>query len=283
MASWQYFYEIAHTPAVNDNSNNNNDSGVWGCTSIVACDTAGGIVHGRNLDYSWPTARNTTVHTTFTRGGRVLYAGPSVAGTVTGVSTGVLPGRFTFSYNWRMQALPLADVLRCVQDPAAGAPFSSFARSVFGSGASFAQAVKTFSNTRLCAAAYVILGGTAPTEGVVLTRSHNESLRPQRIGKCRLESVNSDGGGGCGCWYVAQTNYDAWTVQPPKDDRLGIAVAQMESLGQEAAATPEGMWKVLSTLGNDVSKGVLNAQTLYTSIMAAGKNAEYTKIRTLCV
>lgn len=78
---------------------------------------------------------------------------------------------------------------------------------------------------------------------------------------------------------MAQTNYDAWTVQPQTDDRLGLAVGQMEKLGQEGAASGEGLWKVLSTPGTDISKGVLNAQTLYTSVMSAKKGIEYTKIR----
>lgn len=96
-----------------------------------------------------------------------------------------------------------------------------------------------------------------------------------------VRRTGGSGGAGSGGWYVAQTNYDAWTVQPPKDDRLGLAVAQMERMGQEAAATGEGLWKVLSTPGTNVSKGVLNAQTLYTSVMSAKMGMEYTKIRSI--
>lgn len=303
VSSWQYFYEISHTPSQKSNQTSNknknygcdtttkngaddddDDDPVLGCTSIVACSSSGEIVHGRNLDYSWPTARNTTIHATFTRGGQPLYTGPVMAGTVTGTATGVLPGRLTFSYNWRTQKLPLADVLRCIQSPRAAAPISSFVRSrLFEGGASFAAAAYLFEELELCAAAYVILGGPASGDGIVITRSHNESIRPQRLGNCGGVNASTPGAGRAAgrneSWYVAQTNYDAWMEQPPTDDRLGLAVGSLEGMGQEAAATGGGLWKVLSTPGTDVSKGVLNAQTLYTSVMSAKKGVEYTKIR----
>lgn len=296
VSSWQYFYEISHTPSQKSNktSTENNhkidggddddDDPVLGCTSIVTCSPSGEIVHGRNLDYSWPTARNTTIHATFTRGGQALYAGPVMAGTVTGTATGVLPGRLTFSYNWRTQKLPLADVLRCIQSPRAAAPISSFVRSrLFEGSTPFAVATYLFEELELCAAAYVILGGPASGDGIVITRSHNESIRPQRIGSCGGVNASSPAGwrnpGRNESWYVAQTNYDSWVEQPLTDDRLGLAVGSLEGMGQEAAATGEGLWKVLSTPGTDVSKGVLNAQTLYTSVMSAKKGVEYTKIR----
>ncbi len=44
---------------------------LWGCTSIVAQNSNGSIVHARNQDYSMPGLDNITITVDFTRGGEV--------------------------------------------------------------------------------------------------------------------------------------------------------------------------------------------------------------------
>uniref|UniRef100_A0A1I8EXN6 NAAA-beta domain-containing protein n=1 Tax=Wuchereria bancrofti TaxID=6293 RepID=A0A1I8EXN6_WUCBA len=68
-----------------------------GCTSIVAEDYRGRIIHGRNLDYLMTSLlRNLTIIVDFTRGGNVLYTAVTFVLSV-GIYTGQRHGSFSIN------------------------------------------------------------------------------------------------------------------------------------------------------------------------------------------
>jgi penicillin V acylase-like amidase (Ntn superfamily) len=71
------------------------------CTSIVAQQKDGQIIHGRNLDYEFsPELQNLTYIAEYYRDGELLFTSGQLAGYI-GVLTGHKYKRFTFSINER--------------------------------------------------------------------------------------------------------------------------------------------------------------------------------------
>ena len=70
------------------------------CTSVIAYDTNGTIIHNRNLDFAFAsTMRNITYEASFMKGGKELYRAVMFAG-LNGVMTGHREG-FSISLNER--------------------------------------------------------------------------------------------------------------------------------------------------------------------------------------
>ena len=72
----------------------------WGCTSIVAQNTNGSIMHARNQDYSMPGLANITITVDFTRGGKIAYTGNTFVGYI-GLPTAMRPGGWSVSCDAR--------------------------------------------------------------------------------------------------------------------------------------------------------------------------------------
>ena len=69
------------------------------CTSIVASQADGTIIHGRIMDFDWTNfLRNIAYKAKFVRGDKHVYDGVLFAGTL-GVLTGMKPGAFSISIN----------------------------------------------------------------------------------------------------------------------------------------------------------------------------------------
>lgn len=70
--------------------------GAW-CTSVIAKQTDGTIIHSRNLDYNdAPFMRNLTFRAKFVAGDEFLFSAVMFAGNL-GVYTGMKPGGFSIS------------------------------------------------------------------------------------------------------------------------------------------------------------------------------------------
>ena len=68
-------------------------------------------------------------------------------------------------------------------------------------------------------------------------------------------------------WFVAQTNYDWWEPQPSSDNRLGLAIENLLSLGRTVGSSQDGLFTTMSLLGNSTTRGVLNSKTIFTTII----------------
>jgi hypothetical protein len=74
-----------------------------------------------------------------------------------GVATGVRAGKFSFSYNWRQSKDPLKNVLECIANPNSAAPFGSYVRELFETGASFEEVASAIEHAPMCGPAYAIV------------------------------------------------------------------------------------------------------------------------------
>lgn len=271
LAASQYLLEISHT-----SKEGAARMGLvrGGCTSIVACAPDGSVVHGRNLDFSPVDAfRLATSRASWTRGSSepVFVSGQFLLDI--GVTTGVAKGKLSVSQNWRVFARPLEEMLQCIEDPNTLAPIGIALRSLLEYGHSFDEAVTILGRGTLCTPGYLIVAGAGYGEGVVLTKDGtNSSLRPHWIG-CN--------GGEHTPWYAVQTNNDWWLPQPPHDDRMDLAISVLEGLGPFRGATVEGQLQVLSTLGNSTVRGVLNTETVFTTVMVPSSGTMPVLVRSL--
>ncbi|XP_023563463.1 N-acylethanolamine-hydrolyzing acid amidase isoform X4 [Octodon degus] len=127
----------------------------------------------------------------------------------------------------------------------------------------FETSVYKLAKTPLIADVYYIVGGTAPREGVVITRNRGG---PADIWP--LDPLN-------GAWFRVETNYDHWKPVPKTDDRRTPAIRALNATGQ-ANLSLEALFQVLSVVP------VYNNFTVYTTVMSAATPDKYmTRIRNL--
>jgi N-acylethanolamine-hydrolysing acid amidase len=207
------------------------------CTSIVAQDSSGNVVHGRNLDWNIPNdLRNLTVQVDFLKGGKVVATGVVTAGFV-GVLTGISPSGFSASINEReLGGHPTVDYLEAVLMKA-WSP-THLLRNVLLNDKSYQSAVESISTEKITAPTYYILAGTQPGEGVVLTRDRNTLADKWTVSATPTTS---------GSWYILETNYDHWKPTYKYDNRRYYGNEYMKNLGQKNGATTDGLKSVLTT------------------------------------
>lgn len=151
------------------------------CTSVVASTAGGTIVHGRTLDWDAPFLRAMTIEVEFRRGGETVHVASTWAGYL-GVLTGLRPNGFSVSVNWRRSAVGLLENFHHLGSGVWAA--GCLVRHVLEADAAFpryADAVRALASFPLAAPAYIVVAGTGPSEGVVLTRGRRASLNPLRL------------------------------------------------------------------------------------------------------
>ncbi|CAF0930105.1 unnamed protein product [Rotaria sp. Silwood1] len=242
------------------------------CTSIVAEDQNGNILHGRNLDFGlllgWDMLNNTwtlseklrplITQVNFTRNGQVLFRTTSFAGYI-GVITGVRPGIFSISMNERYGFKGgYIGLIEWIFNINRKQSFVTFAmRDMLTTSESYDQAVKYLTEVNLTAPCYYILAGPKSQQGVIITRSRNgpDDIKP--LGKDNL-------------WFLVETNYDNWKKPPFFDDRITPCIECMKNKGKNQV-TFESLFNVFS------SRPVLNKLTVYTALMepATGRLESY--------
>jgi N-acylethanolamine-hydrolysing acid amidase len=232
------------------------------CTSIVAQDSSGRIIHGRNLDYGngrqeTDTFKNGTVEIDYQRNGKTIYTATTILG-YTGVVNGQRPGAFTVSLNERKKhkkvAGAVANFFMAFFD--GGLPDLMAMRVVLENATSYEDAVQQLSTRKLIADAYFIVGGIHPGEGAVITRD-----RTKADDIWHLDADNSR-------WFLVETNYDHWLQSPKGDDRRFQANTAMKQAGQ-AKLNYNTLMEIMSTTH------VLNGNTVLTSIMSAANLSMY--------
>jgi len=234
------------------------------CTSIVAQRDNGTVYLARNQDYP-PPFTLVMIHTIFTKGGKKLYEGTTYAGTI-GLSTASVPGGWDVSINARGNSLcsKSRDACQKAAVAAAGngaAIFPIFTRQAADNvGASYEDAKDFFTERELIMPGYIIMGGTKPGEGAIVTRSPEGN----ETNVLSLFDKNGTDAGG-GDWYVVQTNTDHWKPAPiypnTNTSRRGCATAHMDKVGKKSIDLLQ-LWNVL-----DVNP-VYNPATIHTDLVA---------------
>lgn len=225
---------------------------VVGCTSIVAEDLEGKILHARNLDFFWADIlRQMVITVDFQKKGKTIYTGTTTAGFV-GLVTGQKPYKFTISLDQRNKGDWSLNSLQATKLGTKG--FVGFLiRDVLGDPeATYETAVKTFSMAPLVAPAYIIIGGVKSNEGVVITRGRTDTADTMRLDTSKDH------------WFVVETNYDPWNPPPRTDDRRDPAISALNSTGRKNICL-NSLFKVLSV------PPVINEETICTVTMSAAE------------
>uniref|UniRef100_A0A669DA31 Acid ceramidase n=1 Tax=Oreochromis niloticus TaxID=8128 RepID=A0A669DA31_ORENI len=242
------------------------------CTSIVAEDKKGNLIHGRNLDFglfmgwdvknkSWIISEKLkplVVNLDFKRNNQTVFKSTNFAGYV-GMLTGIKPNIFTLTMNERFSLDGgYIGILEWILGQRDGMWMSFLTRSVLENATSYEEAKSRLAQTKLLAPAYFILGGNSTGQGCIITRSRLLSIDILEI-DLKL-----------GRWYVLETNYDHWKDPFFLDDRRTPGMKCMNQTTQTNLSV-KTMYDVLST------KPVLNKLTTYTTLMqvSQGKLESY--------
>ncbi|XP_065110587.1 acid ceramidase [Paramisgurnus dabryanus] len=244
------------------------------CTSLVAEDLNGNLIHARNLDFGlfmgWDMKNRTwiiteklrplVVNIDFRRNNHTVFKSTNFAGYV-GMLTGIRPNTFTLTMNERFSLDGgYIGILEWILGKRDGMWMSFLTRSVLENATSYENAKAMLSDTKLLAPAYFILGGNQTGQACIITRSRTQSIHP-----LELDVKN-------GRWYVLETNYDHWKAPLFLDDRRTPAMKCMNQTTQTNISV-KTVYDVLST------KPVLNKLTAYTTIMEVSKGTLESFIR----
>uniref|UniRef100_A0A4W5LRM9 Acid ceramidase n=1 Tax=Hucho hucho TaxID=62062 RepID=A0A4W5LRM9_9TELE len=244
------------------------------CTSLVAEDSNGNLIHGRNMDFglfmgwdmknrSWlitEKLKPLVVNIDFQRGNKTVFKSTNFAGYV-GMLTGIKPHAFTLTMNERFSLDGgYIGIVEWILGHRDGMWMSFLTRSVLENATSYEEAKSLLAQTKLLAPAYFILGGNQTGQGCVITRSRVLSLDIWEI-ELKL-----------GRWYVLETNYDHWKEPLFLDNRRTPAMKCMNQTMQ-ANISLKTVYDVLST------KPVLNKLTTYTTLMDVNKGILESYIR----
>jgi hypothetical protein len=169
------------------------------CTSVIAQDANGKIIHSRNLDFAFAgPMRSITYEAVFMRDDKELFRSVMFAG-LTGVFTGHREG-FSISLNerkpsWRTNPW---DFLLNLGDIFLGFPqVSHVIRDTLTECSNYECAFNRLATTRQIAPSYYAVSGLKGQEGAIISRD--------RYGVAHIDMISDNR------WFVSQTNDDHWT------------------------------------------------------------------------
>jgi acid ceramidase len=234
------------------------------CTSIVAQDNMGNILHARNLDFgvfdgynfhndTWDLTnklREVLFNARVYKGGKLLYNMTSFAGYL-GLLTGSKQGAFSLSVDSRFDANLDRYLLEWLDGKWMGQELTLFLRNVITNTTTYDQALTQIQNQMLVGPAYIIIAGISPGQGAVVTRS-----AATLVDTWTLESRLT-----AGTFYLLETNYDHWKGVPFFDDRRTPGMRCMNETGQANINFPT-LYNVLSS---KPSRNQLTTQTILMS------------------
>ena len=214
------------------------------CTSVIAYDKDGMIIHNRNLDFAFaPTMRNMTYEAHFMKGGKLLYKAAMFAG-INGVMTGHREG-FSISLNerkpsWRSN---YTDLIINIGNIFLGYPqVSHVIRDTLENCENYACAFNKLASTPQIAPSYYAVSGVDTYQGAIISRD--------RFGPAHIEILSKDQ------WYIAQTNDDHWTGVCTL--RCSYVHESMDKIGSENI-TPEKLVNILSAWPSNNEHSIYNA------------------------
>lgn len=224
------------------------------CTGVLAVDSNGQILHGRNLDYNLSNyLQRLTYIGEFYKNDTLVFTSAQIAGFL-GVLTGHKYNKFTFEINERNQGQWWVNALFLILDKKA-TPLSFLTRHLMENMTSYDDAVNLMSKSDLIAPAYFIIGGVKPYEATVITRNQSSVVDTWRFNPNPI-SPDFDR------WFLIETNYDHWTKPPANDNRRDPGIAAMKKTTQ-ANLNYETLLDVMSV------DPVCNSGTVYTVAMSA--------------
>uniref|UniRef100_A0A0M3HPV5 N-acylethanolamine-hydrolyzing acid amidase n=2 Tax=Ascaris TaxID=6251 RepID=A0A0M3HPV5_ASCLU len=250
--------EFCHVVGLNilyDVTNFNNFIGAsqFACSSIIAEDAKGNILHGRNLDYMMDDLmRNISIIVDFTHNQKVVYSAITFA-FFAGITTGQRPNAFTLSLNARRTGWYILNVLMQIYT-SFHMPTGFALRQTLERAESYQEALEDLTKRHFVSPSYLILGGTKSGEGALITRD-----RWSAYDVVELDAKK-------GRFFIVETNFDHWNKD--EDGRRTSAEQNLLAVGIERL-DESYMLAVLSTAP------VTNYWTVTTSVMSAARPQMY--------
>jgi len=250
------------------------------CTSIVAQDKDGNVIHGRNADFgpyggvdmktlTWAlteTMKHDVIDVTYTRNGQPLFKSTTFSGYI-GSLTASKPGAFSMTANSRYQFKDhWKGIVEWIMGDYSAQLLAPFTRDVFEQCNDYKCAYDAFSQTRLVTPGFLILANGAAPEGAIITRGRNGVDGVMELNSKTVDTNES------GSWYLVETNSEPDKKAPFWDRRRKPAVKCMKSKDMENM-TVNDVFDVLST------KPMLNMMTVFTTIMNPSSGNHETYIR----
>ncbi|KAJ1347881.1 hypothetical protein KIN20_003047 [Parelaphostrongylus tenuis] len=219
-----------------------------GCTSIVAENDDGLILHGRNLDYGiGDLLKNITILVDFVRSQgqekKIAYSGVTFA-----LSTTLLTGQndaFSLSLNARYSGPYIYNIFMEFFTHFR-TPVGFLLREVLSSSKTYSEAVDILSSRHLFSPSYIIIGGREKGEGAIISRDRWRAADLIKLDEDR--------------WFLVETNSDHW--RKDMDKRRITAVKMLKAAGRYGLNV-DTMLKVLHTFP------MKNNLTLFTTVMSA--------------
>eukprot|EP01084_Bolivina_argentea_P308400 533279_1 len=253
------------------------------CTSIVAVDAKGHIIHGRNFDFP-EVLKFFTVHFKYINskksGNKVLYESVGFFAFV-GTPTAFKPHAYGLTMNLR-KAFDIWSNIMSIH--ANELPSSWLFRECLLKDDTYDQCKIRLINTNIMAPGYYIISGPDYTnKGAIIARSPQVGSVGETVQN--IQELSKDK------WYLAETNFDDWheskTLQnlfnrfggkwgkfltKQVDNRLQIVKELMDEIGQ-AKITPDKIYEVLSSDGILKDRHSLWASsTVYTTLWSPSMN-----------
>lgn len=201
-----------------------------GCTSIVAEDFSGKIIHGRNLDYEMPSLlRNLTIIADFMRNDKIIFTAVTFVLNI-GIFTGQRHGSFSISLNERYSGAYIDTILMELYTHFKR-PISFGIRKALEEIDNFEEAKNVLMQEFFVAPSYLIIAGTKSGQGCVIVRN--------RLITAGVKCIDREKGQ----WFVVETNFDYW--EKDKDKRRITAEKALQKIGQKAMSYKK-MLQVLS-------------------------------------
>ena len=219
------------------------------CTSIIAKQANGEIIHARNLDYGFEDLmRALTFRAHYKQNGEFIFDAVMFAG-VAGVYTGEKEKAFSISQDTRsFDKNPLGLVENFLMLYAGFTQNSMLIRQTLTKCNNYDCAFNHLAYKPMPSYGYNIVAGTKGDEGAVISRN--------RFGAAHIDKLDSANGK----WFLVQTNSDEWKpdgYQTGCTDRCAAATASMNAVGQANINLETIRSKVLLVYP------VLNEHTLY--------------------
>jgi hypothetical protein len=230
------------------------------CTSIIAHDRNGEIVHGRNFDYPiYKYMKDLTFTADFYVNGKMLFRADMFAG-YAGVCTGMKPGKFAISINERHINSTFGLFRNLYRWTFGTYSPATLLKHTFEVAESYEEAKDMLTNTPLTAPVYIIISGVNPDEGAIITRD--------RSGAADVWLINHNSPTD---WAIYQTNHDHWIRPAPYSDKNRAETTKivLSRIGN-GQLTNEDMVMILQ------KPPIFNKGTLYSTVMRA--KDDYMKI-----
>eukprot|EP00300_Choanocystis_sp_HF-7_P043399 c9972_g1_i2.p1 GENE.c9972_g1_i2~~c9972_g1_i2.p1 ORF type:complete len:394 (-),score=76.26 c9972_g1_i2:106-1287(-) len=209
------------------------------CTSIIAKDSSGSIIHGRNLDWDFTNDMlDFVMEIEFQRNNTVVMTSNMIVGSV-GVLNAVSSSKVGVSINARNRGGVITLNLLQMLSHKAFTP-DHLARYALENAKNFSEAISLLSSKPLINDIYYTVSGT--TDGAIITRDRNRAVDVWYLNGTSKHDWREDAQEP---WFKLQTNRDHWEAENPADTRRAPGVHHMEQFRDEMDDT--AMYAVLTS------------------------------------